>query len=74
MPQNKERPNPMSIQFNPLVPLQLKVNGSHQSFLFRLRNDLAPVIFWLHGGPGSTLMPWTVPFDEPILSYFSVVH
>jgi pimeloyl-ACP methyl ester carboxylesterase len=57
-----------------LAPEWVQVNSDRQAVLYQFRLDNAPVLLWFHGGPGSTLMPWTEVFDAPLLEKFSVVH
>ena len=57
-----------------LVPEYIKINGCEQCFLFRVHNDDRPVLLWFHGGPGSTLMPWTEYFDTTLLEHYSIIH
>jgi proline iminopeptidase len=50
------------------------VIGNTQWVLRRSAGRRETAILWLHGGPGSTLMPFSHAFDAPLLERFDVVH
>ncbi len=51
-----------------------RIGDSHQWLLLRGKNIQNPILLFLHGGPGSTLMPFARQFDEQLLDSFTVVH
>ncbi len=53
---------------------QLEVNGSRQWVLYRSQNPDAPVVLFVHGGPGSPLMLFSRGFDDTFLKDFIIVH
>ena len=54
---------------------KVKINGSQQ-WLFNQGDEKkqAPVLLFVHGGPGSPLMPFSRAFDSDLLKNFVVVH
>ncbi len=50
------------------------VGGVRQWLLLRGEDSRRPVLFFVHGGPGSTLMPFSRAFDGDLVHRFLVVH
>ncbi len=50
------------------------LGGMEQHLLMRGHDDQNPVILWLHGGPGTTQMPFAHEFDSELEKHFVVVH
>ncbi len=53
---------------------QVEVNGSKQWISMRGLNRANPVLFVLHGGPGSALMGMTWAYQKPWEDFFTVVN
>ena len=51
-----------------------KVNGVDQWLLESSNNSDKPVLLFVHGGPGSTLLPFSDGFDRFLRDEFIVVH
>lgn len=52
----------------------VEVNGTRQWVFSRSYDISKPVALFVHGGPGSPLMPFSRAFDEIFLNDFVVVH
>lgn len=50
------------------------LGGTEQWLLIRSRAEDAPVLLWLHGGPGSPTMPLAHRYDGLLPDHFTVVH
>jgi pimeloyl-ACP methyl ester carboxylesterase len=55
-----------------LIPVS--VGGMNQWLLLRSQDMTKPVVLFVHGGPGSVLMPYSHHFDSELLRSFNVVH
>jgi proline iminopeptidase len=53
---------------------KVKIGGIDQWFHARGVNKSDPVLLWLHGGPGTPMMPFTSMFQNDIEKHFIVVH
>lgn len=53
---------------------EVEIGGMGQWVLIKGEDISNPVLLWLHGGPGSSLMPASWCFDDELLSDFVVVH
>lgn len=52
----------------------VEVNGTKQWLFYHSYDSSRPVVLFVHGGPGSPLMPFSRAFDETFLNDFVVVH
>lgn len=58
-----------------LDALQLwDIYGVREAVLVRSRDMERPVLFFLHGGPGMSFIPFSPLFDEGLLNDFTVIH
>ena len=55
-----------------LEPIEL--GGVRQWLLIRGEDRHNPVLLWLHGGPGTTTMPFAHRYDTELVRHFVVVH
>jgi pimeloyl-ACP methyl ester carboxylesterase len=54
---------------------RVRLGGMDQAILIRGSDQSNPVLLWLHGGPGSSMMPLAHHFDRTrLLERFTVVH
>lgn len=54
---------------------RVTLGGVEQTILIRAHDTNQPVLLFLHGGPGGSVMPWVDLFHTPLLeSNFIVVH
>jgi proline iminopeptidase len=53
---------------------KVKIGGIDQWFHSRGVNKADPVLLWLHGGPGTTMMPFASMFQNDIEKHYIVVH
>jgi len=53
---------------------KVEIGGMDQWVLVKGRDTANPVLLWLHGGPGASLMPASWYFDDELLNDFVVVH
>jgi pimeloyl-ACP methyl ester carboxylesterase len=54
---------------------KITLGGVEQSILIRAQDETKPVLLYLHGGPGGSVMPWVDLFHTPLLEEnFVVVH
>lgn len=51
-----------------------RIGGMDQWLLIRAVDRNAPILLFLHGGPGSPLMPIARAFDGDLVQHFTVVH
>ena len=54
--------------------LDIAINSDTQWVLKRQGGKGRAAVLWVHGGPGSTLMPFSLAFDSDLLGYFDVIH
>ena len=52
----------------------IDVNGSKQWLLISTKKAGSPLLLFVHGGPGSVLLPFAHAFDEHLRKDFTVVH
>lgn len=52
----------------------IDINGSQQWLLTRAHDSTAPVVLFVHGGPGFPAMPFSRAFDEAYVQHFVLVH
>jgi CubicO group peptidase (beta-lactamase class C family) len=52
----------------------LRIGGIDQWIFVRALDPRAPVLLFVHGGPGSPLMPLARDFEGPLARHFVVVH
>jgi pimeloyl-ACP methyl ester carboxylesterase len=53
---------------------RVTLGGVGQWILVRGMDKTSPVLLFLHGGPGSTMIPWHRAFHTELENYFTVVH
>ncbi|MDM5247253.1 alpha/beta hydrolase [Lysinibacillus sp. G4S2] len=53
---------------------QVKINGAKQQIMIRGRDKNNPVIIYVHGGPGSSEIPYVAKFQDLLEKDFTVVH
>jgi pimeloyl-ACP methyl ester carboxylesterase len=54
--------------------VKVNIGGIDQWILIRAEDISKPLLLFVHGGPGSTLMPFSKAFDSELLKNFVVVH
>jgi proline iminopeptidase len=52
----------------------IDINGTRQAIQIRGQDKDAPVLLWVHGGPGYATMPFYYEFGPPLEKNFIVVH
>jgi pimeloyl-ACP methyl ester carboxylesterase len=52
----------------------ITINDSKQWLLYRSQKDAAPVVLFVHGGPGYPQMWFSRAFDKQLIKDFTVVH
>ena len=52
----------------------IELGGVQQWILINGEDRTKPVLLWLHGGPGSPLMPTAYHYDTELIKHFVVVH
>ena len=53
---------------------RVNINGTKQFVTIRGRDRRNPVLLWLHGGPGSTSMPFYMYYNASLEDQFTVVY
>ncbi|MEE8509285.1 MAG: alpha/beta fold hydrolase, partial [Myxococcota bacterium] len=54
--------------------MRVRLGGIEQSILLRGPGPDAPILLYLHGGPGSPAIPIARTFDGELIKHFLVVH
>ena len=54
----------------------IDIGGIRQGFFIRAENPSNPVLLFLHGGPGSPSLPYSIPYEstERLAKYFTVCY
>ncbi len=65
-------PAPAGAPIDELIPST--IGGVRQWLLLRGEDSNRPILLFLHGGPGSPLMPFSRTFDAELVRRFLVVH
>lgn len=52
----------------------VSLGGARQWITIRGQDRRAPILLYLHGGPGSVISDWSYMFQRPWEDYFTVVH
>ena len=54
----------------------IEIGGIRQGFFIRTENPSNPVLLFLHGGPGSPSLPYSIPYEsaERLEKYFTVCY
>ena len=54
----------------------IEIGGVRQGFFIRTENPANPVLLFLHGGPGSPSLPYSIPYEssERLEKYFTVCY
>jgi pimeloyl-ACP methyl ester carboxylesterase len=54
----------------------IEIGGIRQGFFIRAENPDNPIILYLHGGPGSPMLPMVIPYEvsERLEKYFTVCY
>lgn len=53
---------------------EVSLNGSSQWILSTTRKNDNPILLFIHGGPGSVLLPFSHSFDSHLWNNFNVIH
>lgn len=53
--------------------MKIPINGVEQYLSIRSEREKAPLLFYLHGGPGDAALPLVLKFNKELENYFTVV-
>ena len=53
---------------------QVKMNGTKHEIMIRGANASNPIIIFVHGGPGSSEIPYVRKYQEELEQHFTIVH